>query len=120
MRSPNPSAVVRFGVLALVGIVVIAAALIHANSGGPPQETRISLAAAKRGTVTSSVSAAGATIDAATRELTFGADGAVKKIYVKVGDKVGKGQILARVDETSAREQYDEAKAALAAAEEDL
>ncbi len=120
MRSPNPSAVVRFGLLALAGIVATAAGLIHATSDTSPPPARISLAAAKRGTVTSTVSAAGSTVDAHTRDLAFGADGTVQKIYVKVGDKVDKGQILARIDDTAAREQYDAAKANLAAAEETL
>ncbi|MEV5414078.1 efflux RND transporter periplasmic adaptor subunit [Thermopolyspora sp. NPDC052614] len=120
MRSPGSSAVVRIGVIVLVGVVIVSAGLLYLSSGGSPPEARIELVSAKRGTVSSVVSAAGTTVDANQRELAFGADGGVEKVYVKVGDKVDAGQLLAKIDDTAAREQYEEAKAKLAAAEENL
>ncbi len=76
--------------------------------------------AARRGDVTSVVSASGNTVDAHSRDLSFGASGVVRKVYVKPGQKVRAGQALARVDATEARENYLAARAALSAAYEAL
>ncbi|ETK30853.1 hypothetical protein MPTA5024_38190, partial [Microbispora sp. ATCC PTA-5024] len=110
---------VRVGGLALAAVVV-ASVVAVTTAGGSPAVAPVSLAAAARGTVTSYVSAAGNTVDDGVRDLAFGAEGTVEKVYVKPGDKVEKGQVLARVDDTVAREDYDAAKAALAAAQETL
>ncbi|TQM73389.1 RND family efflux transporter MFP subunit [Thermopolyspora flexuosa] len=120
MRSPGSSTVVKIGAIVLAGVVVLGAALLSLGGGDTSPEARATLVAAARGTVTSVVSAAGTTVDANTRELAFGADGTVEKVYVKVGDKVDEGQLLAKIDGTRARERYEEAKARLAAAEETL
>ncbi|MFF4412322.1 efflux RND transporter periplasmic adaptor subunit [Streptosporangium sp. NPDC001559] len=72
-----------------------------------------------RSTVTASVSASGAVESAQARSLGFGTNGTVKKIYVEVGDKVRKGQILARLDDSAAQESLDAAAAALDSADDD-
>ena len=110
----------RIGVIVLAGVVVLSAGLLALGGGDTAPEARPVLVAAERGTVTSVVSAAGTTVDADTRELAFGADGTVEKVYVKVGERVTEGQLLAKIDDTRARERYEEAKARLAAAEETL
>lgn len=120
MKPRGSSVVVKGGIVVLACVLLLSAGLLYLNSGDAPPETRIELVAARRGAVASVVSAAGTTVDANTRELAFGADGAVRRVYVKVGDKVTAGQHLARIDDTSARERYEEAKARLAAAEETL
>lgn len=120
MRSSTPPAAVRVGGLALAGIVLVGAGMIYLGGGDASSETRVEPASAKRGTVVSGVAAAGNTVDAHTRDLAFGASGTVEKVYVKVGQKVRKGQVLTRVDDTIAREEYTAAKASLAAAEETL
>jgi len=112
--------VMKIGVILFAGVLVLSAALLFLGGGDDSPEVRTTLVAAERGTVTSVVSAAGTTVDANTRELGFGADGTVEKVYVKVGDRVTEGQILAKIDDTRARERYEEAKARLAAAEETL
>ncbi len=78
------------------------------------------LVAAQRGDVTSVASAAGNTVDDGTHDLAFSTAGTVKKVYVKIGDQVRKGDLLARIDDTIAREDYNAAKASLDAAEEQL
>ncbi|MCO6004288.1 HlyD family efflux transporter periplasmic adaptor subunit [Actinoallomurus purpureus] len=69
-----------------------------------------------RGTVVSSVSASGSVDSAKSRSLSFTASGTVAKIYVQAGDKVSKGELLARLDTTSAQENLTSAKANLSAA----
>ncbi|MFG1755174.1 efflux RND transporter periplasmic adaptor subunit [Streptosporangium sandarakinum] len=75
--------------------------------------------AVTRGTVVASVSASGAVTSARSRSLGFGTGGTVEKIYVVPGDKVRAGQILARLDDTAARESLDAAAAALDSADDD-
>src|SRR5690606_24420119 len=71
-----------------------------------------------RGNVTATVSASGSVASARERSLDFGTTGTVEKIYVKAGDRVRKGQVLARLDDTAARENLEAAKASLEAAAE--
>ncbi|KAA9374425.1 efflux RND transporter periplasmic adaptor subunit [Microbispora cellulosiformans] len=117
MRSSAPY---RVGGLALAGIVIASVAVISATGDDSSDTGRMSLASVRRGTVTAYVSAAGNTVDTGVRDLAFGAEGVVEKVYVKVGEKVRRGKVLARIDDTIAREDYEAAKAALAAARETL
>jgi len=67
----------------------------------------------QQGTVTASVSADGSLESASSANASFVTGGTVTSISVKVGDKVKKGQVLAKVDPA-------EAQRTLAAAEADL
>ncbi|MFI6514061.1 efflux RND transporter periplasmic adaptor subunit [Spirillospora sp. NPDC050679] len=69
-----------------------------------------------RGTVTATVSASGAVESGRARSLSFSGSGTVAKIYVKAGERVSAGEVLARLDQTEALESYNAAKANLAAA----
>ncbi|QYC41108.1 Macrolide export protein MacA [Nonomuraea coxensis DSM 45129] len=75
-------------------------------------ESAVRTVTAGRGTVVAAVSATGAVESARFRALSFGTSGTVEKIYVKAGDKVSKGQILARLDDAAAQENLSAAKAA--------
>ncbi|MDP4504365.1 efflux RND transporter periplasmic adaptor subunit [Nonomuraea turcica] len=75
-------------------------------------ETTVRTVTASRGSVVASVSASGAVASSKSRALSFGTSGTVEKIYVKAGDKVGKGDILARLDDDAAQESLAAAKAA--------
>ncbi|MEV7965554.1 biotin/lipoyl-binding protein [Sphaerisporangium sp. NPDC088356] len=102
------------GVLLLGGAGIAYASLNGGSSAGTaPLTTRVT-----RGTVLSSVSASGSVESGRTRSLGFSTSGTVEKIYVKAGDKVSKGQILARIDDTAARESLDAAAASLDAADD--
>lgn len=102
------------GVLLLGGAGVAYASLSGGSSAeAAPMTTRVI-----KGTVLSSVSASGSVASSRTRALSFSTSGTVEKIYAEVGDKVAKGQMLARVDDTSAQEGLDAAAASLDAAED--
>ncbi|MFI7639807.1 efflux RND transporter periplasmic adaptor subunit [Nonomuraea sp. NPDC049400] len=107
------------GGLALA-VLVAGSGLALALRDDAPPTVQVRLAAAQRGQVTATVSAAGSTVDGSRRNLAFGSSGTLTKVYVKVGTKVKKGQVLARIDGRAAREAYTAAKADLAAAEEAL
>ena len=72
------------------------------------------------GSVSATVSAAGTVQSASTVGVNFGTNGTVKKISVKVGDKVSAGQELARLDTTALQSKVDQADASLDAAEASL
>ncbi|WP_433368380.1 efflux RND transporter periplasmic adaptor subunit [Streptosporangium sp. CA-115845] len=120
MRPTHLSKNLRVGGLALAALVLVGAGAIVVLDGGSGQAPRVELASARRGTVTAAVSAAGNTVDDGTRDLAFGGSGTVTKVHVRAGDKVSKGDVLARIGSAPARERYTAAKAQLAAAEEAL
>ncbi|GLW97477.1 efflux RND transporter periplasmic adaptor subunit [Microtetraspora sp. NBRC 16547] len=116
-----PPKVLRTGGLVLACAVLACGGVYLLGGGDDAAPTaRIELVAARRGDVTSVVSASGNTVDAHSRDLSFGASGMVRKVYVKPGQKVRTGQALARVDATEAKENYLAARAALSAAYEAL
>ncbi|WP_327582759.1 efflux RND transporter periplasmic adaptor subunit [Nonomuraea sp. NBC_00507] len=82
------------------------------GTGQAAGETTVRTVTASRGSVVASVSASGAVASSKSRALSFGTSGTVEKIYVKAGDKVGKGDILARLDDDAAQESLSAAKAA--------
>ncbi|GII58464.1 RND transporter [Planotetraspora thailandica] len=102
------------GVLLVGGAGVAYASLGNGSSSqAAPLTTRVT-----RGTVVSSVSASGSVESARTRSLDFGTSGTVESIAVESGDKVKKGRVLARIDDTAAQESLDAAKASLDAADD--
>jgi multidrug efflux pump subunit AcrA (membrane-fusion protein) len=117
-RLPLPRRPLEWG-LAIVAIALVAIAITSLGSGSSS-----SSAATKRtttvgkGVVQSTVSGNGTLEPAQKGELSFGASGEVTKIYVKSGEKVTKGEVLAEVDSSSARASLASAKASLLEAEE--
>lgn len=96
------------GSAALVTAGIVGAVLIAAggSSAGPAAKgtTRV-----QRGTVTSTVSAAGSAQPLASRGLNFSASGTITELNVKAGDMVAAGAVLARIDSTEAQQAVDEA-----------
>ncbi|MEU4546746.1 efflux RND transporter periplasmic adaptor subunit [Nonomuraea dietziae] len=111
---------VRTGILAVAAAALVGTGVLFALADEPATQATVRLAAAQRGTVTAAVSAAGNTSDGSSRDLSFGAQGKVTALSVKAGDRVRKGQVLARIDSAAAMEAYTAAKADLAAAQDAL
>jgi macrolide-specific efflux system membrane fusion protein len=86
--------------------------------GGSSASAATGTAEVARGTLLSSVSATGSVESARTESLNFGTSGTVEKINVESGDRVEKGQVLAELDDTTARENLDAAAANLDAADD--
>jgi macrolide-specific efflux system membrane fusion protein len=87
-----------------------------AGTGAASQRT----ASVTTGEVTATVSATGSVASASTANANFVTNGTVTEIDVKVGDQVKKGQVLAKVDPTAAKETLTTAKASLQAAKDTL
>jgi HlyD family secretion protein len=76
-------------------------------------ETPPRTATVERGDVVATVTASGSVQVAQTVEISFTAPGTVTRVAVETGDTVSKGQLLARIDATAARQQVAAAKATL-------
>lgn len=104
------------GALAVLLVAGAAYAYLSLNdNAGASSPGRITTV--RRGALVSSVSASGAVASSESRDLAFGTSGTVTEIDVQAGDKVKKGQVLARLDDADAQDAMDSAQAALSAAE---
>ncbi len=105
-------------VLLCVAAIVLAVAAIGPASQSSGQTTRT--ATAKRGIVQSTVSGSGNVQSANQLDLGFKTSGTVTHIYVKQGQHVTEGRLLATLDPQSAEVTLEQAKATLQSAEANL
>ncbi|MFZ2012652.1 MAG: HlyD family efflux transporter periplasmic adaptor subunit [Nocardioides sp.] len=111
-RATSVNLFIGFAVLLVVALVVRTV-----SAGNASTSSSAVTATVDTGDVTATVSATGNVDSAHSVEVDFtGSGGVVKAIYVKVGDRVHRGQPLARVDQTSARQGLRTALATLASA----
>jgi RND family efflux transporter MFP subunit len=105
--------------LGLISVAAVGAAIavIGPASAKEAPETTV---AAQRGVVQKTVSGSGSLNPARQDSLGFSNPGTVSHLYVKEGDHVHKGQILATLDSASARRGLEQAEAQFASAEADL
>jgi multidrug efflux pump subunit AcrA (membrane-fusion protein) len=106
--------IVLVGVLA--GVIVVAVARDDETTA----TARLVTAAADRGEVTLDVATIGTIEPASTRSLSFEVGGIVASIAVRAGNKVRKGDELARLDNADAAEDVSDAETKLAEARERL
>jgi multidrug efflux pump subunit AcrA (membrane-fusion protein) len=105
--------------LILLAIALVAAMTWRAVSGGAdPAAAAEQTATVDTGNVTATVSASGNVEAASTVEASFeGAGGTLTHVYVKKGDRVREGQLLASIDRTSALQDLTLAQAQLQSAQ---
>lgn len=106
--------------LAILCVAVIAFAVSSIGSSSADSASTQRTATVGRGVVQSTVSGNGSLEAAQQVELNFGASGEVTEIYVNAGDEVAQGEVLARIDSSSAQVSLASAKAKLSEAEETL
>jgi macrolide-specific efflux system membrane fusion protein len=102
----SPLTYVLAGLCVLV--VAIAFVLVGPPSAPEAQQREVTVA---RGVVQSTVSGSGNLEPATELDLSFGTSGTVTAVYVEAGDDVVEGQVLARLDQRSARVALAQAKA---------
>jgi macrolide-specific efflux system membrane fusion protein len=105
------------GLLCLLAIVLAITSIGSSSSSSAATQRT---AKVEHGVVQSTVSGNGSLEAAQQVELSFGASGEVTEIDVEAGQKVSKGEVLARIDSSSARASLASAEAQLAEAEETL
>ena len=106
-------------VLGLICAAAVAAAIavIGPASAKEAPETAV---AAQRGVVQKTVSGSGSLQPAREATVGFSNPGTVSRLYVKEGDHVHKGELLATLDSAAARRGLEQAEAQLASAEAEL
>ena len=112
---------VWFGLGALTVIVLAVAAglfLVRPNAQGPVTETRV--VSVTVSTEQSSISVGGTLAPRDRADLNFSSPGTVTSVAVQVGQKVGKGALLARIDDSQLRDAVELARAGLNAAQASL
>lgn len=97
------------GLLALI-VVLVVVGLRTVGTPEPPEGT-VRTALVSRGTVVAKVNSSGNTEESRTTEVNFENDGTVTAINVKAGDSVEAGQVLATIDDTTARQDLLRAQA---------
>ena len=105
---------------ALVVILAVAGGVSYLVIRPSSSSTPLQTTAVQQGTVLATVSTSGTLEAARDLGLNFATGGKVTNIYVKVGQHVRAGQLLARVDPTSSEEALEQAQAALSSAEAQL
>src|SRR5579862_4477432 len=115
-----PRAIARLGFLnGLLGAALIGAGVgaYFAVAGTGTTTVPPRTATVQRGVVLSTTSATG-TLQAATElNVGFMAAGTITSVAVKPGERVRRGQVLGRIDDTSAQQSLDQAQASLATAQ---
>ncbi len=116
-RAAVPWVVLALG--ALCAAAILAAVLLVGPATGS-QSAIARTATVARGVVQSTVSGSGNLQPASQLDLGFQAAGTVTDVYVKQGQEVTQGQLLAALDPQSAEVSLEQAKAALESAEANL
>ncbi|MFK0219461.1 efflux RND transporter periplasmic adaptor subunit [Streptomyces vinaceus] len=108
----------------VLGVAVLAGAggayaAVTSDGGGPARGGARTVAVTK-GTVLATVSGSGSLSSPSDAGVNFSTGGRLTEVGVKPGDKVTKGQLLGKVDPTSATETLTQARASLTAAQASL
>lgn len=110
---------------AVLGLALVAGAFwayetLSGSDTGNAAAASVRAVTVQQGTVTASVSADGSLESASSASASFVTGGTVTSISVKVGDKVKKGQVLAKVDPAEAQRNLAAAEADLDAAQDSV
>ena len=108
------------GALSLLCVAVIALAIAAVGPASQSSGQTTRTATAKRGVVQSTVSGNGNVQSATELDLGFKTSGTVTHIYVKQGQQVARGQLLATLDPQDAEVTLQQSKASLQSAEASL
>lgn len=103
-------------VLALAGLVVGLTATRNKNSKIPTQKTDV----VKSGDFMIKINASGNLESLLTVEVKSNVEGEIKKLFVKEGDYVEKGQVLLKINDEQIREEMKQAEANVSAASAQL
>jgi HlyD family secretion protein len=112
--SPPPQKQKIIWIAAVVGVsILLAGYLFYSKVSTTTQNTNTSqsqTAVVRPGDLTVSANGSGTLVAQADASFGFDTSGQVTGMYVKVGDQVEAGQVLAQLDDTLAKMNYDEAQ----------
>ena len=107
-------------VLILAGVALVALAITEIGPPSSTARTSKQIVTAQKGVVQSTVSGSGNVEAGSDVSVNFQTSGTLEQVYVKVGEHVDQGQLLATLDSTSARLSVEQAQKNLTAAEDQL
>ena len=113
----------NYAALGLGLVALLLGLLIGRDIVFPPTATTAAAAqyyTVANGSVTTSVTATGTLVPAQAVNLGFKAGGQLTEVDAKSGDKVTKGQVLAKIDDTALQVALQQAQASLASAQANL
>jgi multidrug efflux pump subunit AcrA (membrane-fusion protein) len=119
-RRDRPS---RPWLLYALGVVAIVVAALAVSEIGPPTSSARSskeVVTAEQGVVQSTVTGSGNVAAGTDVTVNFNTSGTLQDVYVKVGQHVNGGQLLADLDPTSANLTLSQAESSLTAAQDQL
>ncbi|MFI1091609.1 efflux RND transporter periplasmic adaptor subunit [Streptomyces sp. NPDC020917] len=108
------------GVVVLAGAGGAYAAVHNGDKSSSASSSGARVATVTKGTVLATVSGSGSLTSPSDAGLNFTTGGTLTAVYVKPGDTVKKGQVLAKVDPTQAKETLQQDQASLTAAQANL
>lgn len=120
MGERGSSTVVNLSLIALLVGIGVVAYLILGGSGGDEAEGQAVTTTVSRGSVRATVSASGTIESSETVGASFTSSGTVTDLYVEVGERVRKGELLARVDDSSSQTEITVASASVDSAQAGL
>jgi multidrug efflux pump subunit AcrA (membrane-fusion protein) len=91
-------------------VLAVATTVVLYSSANKKPAVAATIVKVQRGTVTTTVSAAGTAQPLQSRGLNFSMSGTITELDVKPGDTVTVGQVLARIDATTAQSAVDAAQ----------
>lgn len=100
----------------LVIILLIAAGAYYKSTKSNNKTTKVAVQAAKKRTIVEKVYSSGKLFPATELEITSVVSGTIVELYIKEGDQVKKGQLLAKVDPEALVSVVERAEAAAAGA----
>ncbi|MEV5277143.1 HlyD family efflux transporter periplasmic adaptor subunit [Streptomyces sp. NPDC052811] len=108
-----------------LGVVLLAAlggayAAVNSDSTTATPRTDSRTVAVSTGKVQATVTGSGSLASPSDAGVNFTTGGQLSEVAVKAGDKVSKGQVMAKVDDTAARQALAQAKTSLTAAKANL
>ncbi|MFF0414530.1 efflux RND transporter periplasmic adaptor subunit [Kitasatospora sp. NPDC004745] len=106
--------------VALLGGAALVYATLNGNSSAAAAKAPARTATVSKGTVLATVSGTGTLVSPTDAAQDFATGGRLTAVKVAIGDAVKKGQVLATVDTTAAKQQVDAAQAALTTANANL
>ncbi len=110
----------KIWLIAIVAIVVIALIVVAVNKGSKSRGIRVSVEPVEKRTITESVSANGKIQPAVDVMISPYISGEVVNLYVKEGDEVKKGDLLAKIDPEIYISSYERAEANLSSQKANL
>jgi multidrug efflux pump subunit AcrA (membrane-fusion protein) len=106
--------------LALLAAGAVVAAVLVVGGGTPAVQVSERTATVTRGVIQTIVSGSGNLSPLAQQDVDFATSGKVTRIYVHTGERVGKGDLIARLDASTQKVAVDKAEADLTDAEDAL